>query len=148
MTWGAPYFSGGKSQLTQEDWHGDTQSDCDGGSIRTRRHRRRLGGGSLHASRVFGSTDEVSCEITNVSAQTRSFTFQLIDTSGAVRVSGQNTLAPGASGGEGTFGPTIANELFHCHFDVAGTKAPFRAAIKRRDFSTGSGGDIVVVPAD
>ncbi len=68
--------------------------------------------------------------------------------SGAVRVSGQNTLAPGASGSEGTFGPTIANQLFHCHFDVAGTKAQFPAAIKRRDFSAGSGGDIVVVPAD
>jgi hypothetical protein len=94
---------------------------------------------------AYGTSDTATCDITNVSAQTRSFTFQLIDTSGTVRVSGANTLPPGASGGGGTFGPTLANELFHCHFDVGGTKAQFRAAIKRRD---ASGGDIVVVPAE
>ena len=93
----------------------------------------------------YGSNDFATCDITNVSAQTRSFTFELIDTAGTVRVSGGNTLTPGASGGGGTFGPTLANQLFHCHFNVAGIKAQFRAAIKRRD---ASGGDIVVVPAD
>jgi hypothetical protein len=37
---------------------------------------------------AFGSNDIVSCDITNVSAQTRSFTLELIDTSGTVRASG------------------------------------------------------------
>ena len=94
---------------------------------------------------AYGSNDIATCDITNVSAQTRSFTFQLIDTSGTVRVSGANTLPPGASGGGGTGGPTLVGELFYCHFDVGGTKAQFRAAIKRRD---SSGGDIVAVPAE
>src|SRR5215467_1284945 len=93
---------------------------------------------------AFGSSDSVSCDITNVSAQTRSFTLELIDTSGTVRASGGNTLAPGASGGGGIGGSVLVGELFYCHFAVTGTPTQFRAAIKRRD---STGGDIVVAPA-
>ena len=92
---------------------------------------------------AFSGTDRVSCDISNVSAQTRSLTLQLIDLSGTVRLTGESILSPGESFGAGTTG--LANDLFRCHFAVDGTKGQFRAAIKRRDLN---GGDIVVVPAD
>jgi hypothetical protein len=87
----------------------------------------------------------VSCHIANVSAQTRSFTFEIIDTTGTIRASGQNTLLAGQIGGGG-IGVGTSGGLFYCHFSAAGQKTNWRAAIKRS--ATAFGGDLIVSPAE
>ena len=89
-------------------------------------------GASAGAAEMFtppvlvGGGQFVHCHIVNVSAQTRHFDFQIIEASGAVHASGENTLGPGQS--------------------VEGQKANFRAAIKRS--ATAVGGDLIAIPAD
>ena len=94
---------------------------------------------------LVGGGQFVHCHIVNVSAQTRHFDFQIIEASGAVHASGENTLGPGQSGGAGA-SVGLNPGLFYCRFIVEGQKANFRAAIKRS--ATAVGGDLIAIPAD
>lgn len=93
-----------------------------------------------------GEGQLVACEITNISGQTRTFTFEIVAADGSISASGGNILAPGQSGGGGAASPLIRG-LHYCHFDAAGQKTQWRAAIKLRTPGL-SNGDLVTLPAD
>jgi hypothetical protein len=94
----------------------------------------------------------VACEFVNVSGQTRTVQWEIIDAAGDVSASGGPIdVGPGQIGGGGAGGTEIYGS-YYCHFIVQGNKDQYRAAIKLRDLKPfpeiGTGGDLVVHIAD
>ena len=94
----------------------------------------------------------VACELVNVSGQTRTVQWEVIDPTGAViGGGGPFDIGPGQISGGGGGGTEIYG-LYYCHFIVEGKKDHYRAAIKLRDLKPypefGTGGDLVVHIAD
>ena len=109
----------------------------------------------LFSPPVFGDYGQfVACEIVNVSGQTRTVQWEIIDAAGNVSASGGPLdIGPGQIGGGGAGGgsPEIYGNHY-CHFIVQGNKDQYRAAVKLRDLKPfpeiGTGGDLVVQIAD
>ena len=106
-------------------------------------------GAEMFSPPVFVSTnEEVICRIVNISDQTRSFTFEIIDISGVVRISGGNIIAPNGSSFAGGGGALISGQ-FYCRLVVSGAKTNYRAAIAVRSIDIGfNGPDLLTLPAD
>jgi hypothetical protein len=99
----------------------------------------------MYTPPVFIDNEFVNCQITNITGQTRSFQFEIINSSGVVVASGGNTLGPGQSGFGGASSPSITG-LLYCHFIETGQKTNYRAAITIR--TEGLGRDLLALPAD
>ncbi len=88
----------------------------------------------------------VVCDIANVSTQTGTVKFEIINPTGTVVSSSDPlTIEPGIIRGGGAGGPEIYG-LHYCHFILGGlNKNQVRAAIKIRNSDSG---DIVTLPAE
>ncbi len=82
-----------------------------------------------------------------MSAQTRFVEFEIIDSTGTVRVSGANTIAPGGIGGAGGGGSSMVGQ-FYCRFIAPGQKVNYRASIAVRSNDGLSSPDLLSLPAD
>jgi hypothetical protein len=99
----------------------------------------------MYTPPVFVDNEFVNCQVTNISAQTRTFQFEIINSSGIIVAQGGNTLGPGQSGFGGAASASI-HGLLYCHFIVSGQKTNFRAAITIRPEAFGR--DVLALPAD
>lgn len=95
---------------------------------------------------LIGATESASCDLVNVSAQSRTVNVELINESGvAVLQGGPAVLAPGQVRSTGAGGLAVSDRFIYCHWAVEGEKINYRAAIKRH---SDLNGDILALPAE